>query len=164
MMRGTMLYAGSFDPITNGHLDIINRASGLCDKLIIGVIVNKSKVARYSFEDRKAMIALATVHIANAEIDSFDGLLADYVAARRVGAVLRGLRASMDFEYEMQMAHMNARLYKGEAETVFLMASPEFSFISSSMVNEVFGLGGDVAGLVPDGVLEYMKRRVGIHG
>ncbi|GHU49384.1 phosphopantetheine adenylyltransferase [Clostridia bacterium] len=156
-MEGIMLYAGSFDPITNGHLDLINRASKLCERMIIGAIINKTKSPRYSFDDRKAMIALATSHLNNIEIDSFDGLLADYVKAKNVAIVLRGLRATTDFEYEMQMAQMNARLFGEKVETVFLMTKPEYSFVSSSIVNEVFGLGGDVSGLVPDPVLEYMK-------
>jgi pantetheine-phosphate adenylyltransferase len=157
-MKGNMLYAGSFDPITSGHLDLINRSSKLCERLIVGVTVNLSKKSRYSVEDRLAMIRLAVAHLDNVEIESFTGLLADYVKRRNVGAVVRGLRASMDFEYELQMAHMNARLYKNEVETLFLMTSPDYSFVSSSLVSEVFMLGGDVKGLVPDPVLEYMNR------
>jgi pantetheine-phosphate adenylyltransferase len=157
-MKGNMLYAGSFDPITSGHLDLINRSAKLCERLIVGVTVNLSKKSRYSVEDRLAMIRLAVAHLDNVEIESFTGLLADYVKRRNVGAVVRGLRASMDFEYELQMAHMNARLYKNEVETLFLMTSPDYSFVSSSLVSEVFMLGGDVKGLVPDPVLEYMNR------
>ena len=158
MNKRTMLYAGSFDPITNGHMDLINRASRLCDKLIIGVLINKSKVARYSIEERKEMIRLATGHIGNIIIDSFGGLLAEYVRIQNAGIVLRGLRAAMDFEYEIQTAQMNARLYPPHVETLFLMTSPEYSFVSSSIVNEVFDLGGDVSGLVPESVLEYMAN------
>ncbi|MDR0425521.1 MAG: pantetheine-phosphate adenylyltransferase [Clostridiales Family XIII bacterium] len=151
-----LLYAGSFDPLTNGHMDIIERGCALCGTLVIGVAKNHSKREKYPFDARSEMITLATGHLANVEIDSFDGLLADYVNSRGISAVLRGLRACADFEYEMQMAQMNARLYGG-AETIFLMAAPSYSFVSSSMVHEVFSLGGDVSGLVPDKVLEYMK-------
>ena len=157
-MNRIMLYAGSFDPITNGHLDLIKRAAKLCDTLIIGVITNKSKDARYSIEQRKEMIKLAASYVENLVIDSFDGLLAEYVKAKNAGIVLRGLRAATDFEYEMQMAQMNARLYSNDVETLFLMASPEYSFVSSSIINEVFDLGGDVSGLVPAPALEYMKK------
>jgi pantetheine-phosphate adenylyltransferase len=157
-MKELMLYAGSFDPITNGHLDLINRGSKLCERIIIGLIRNRSKVSRFSLEDRAEMIRLATLHLGNVKIDFFDGLLADYVKKEGVNVVLRGLRAAMDFEYEMQMAQMNARLYGDEAETLFLMTCPEYSFVSSSIVNEVFRLGDDISGLVPDAVLAYMKE------
>jgi pantetheine-phosphate adenylyltransferase len=157
-MKERILYAGSFDPVTNGHLDLINRASKLCERLVIGVIRNRSKNARYALADRMEMIRLATGHLRNVEIDSFDGLLADYVREKKINVVLRGLRATMDFEYEMQMAQMNARLYGSEVETIFLMTCPDFSFVSSSLVDEVFMLGGDISGLTPEAVLSYMKR------
>jgi pantetheine-phosphate adenylyltransferase len=153
-----MLYAGSFDPITNGHLDLINRSARLCDVLIVGIAENLSKKARYTVEDRAKMIRSAITHLDNVEIEGFTGLLAEYAKRRRVEAVVRGLRATMDFEYELQMAHMNARLYENGIETLFLMTSPAYSFVSSGLVSEVFMLGGDVTGLVPDPVLEYMKR------
>ncbi|MDR1135286.1 MAG: pantetheine-phosphate adenylyltransferase [Clostridiales Family XIII bacterium] len=156
-MKKKLLYAGSFDPVTNGHLDMITRACALCDDMVIGVVKNHSKKSRYSFDDRVSMIKLATVHLEHIEIDSFQGLLADYVKDRGINAVLRGLRANADFEYELQMAQMNARLFEGKIETVFLMTNPEYSFVSSSIIHEVFSLGGDVSGLVPDRVLEYMK-------
>jgi pantetheine-phosphate adenylyltransferase len=157
-MKGKMLYAGSFDPITNGHLDLINRSAKLCDRLIVCVTVNLSKKARYSVEDRLNMIRMATAHLGNVETDSFTGLLADYAKRIGVEAVVRGLRATMDFEYELQMAHMNARLYENGIETLFLMTNPAYSFVSSGLVSEVFMLGGDVEGLVPGSVLEYMKN------
>jgi pantetheine-phosphate adenylyltransferase len=160
-MKGTMLYAGSFDPITSGHLDLINRSAKLCERLLVGVTENLSKKARYSVADRLAMIRLAVPHLDNVEAESFTGLLADYVKRRNVSVVIRGLRASMDFEYELQMAHMNARLYEDGVETLFLMTSPDYSFVSSSLVNEVFLLGGDVEGLVPAPVLAYMRRLAG---
>jgi pantetheine-phosphate adenylyltransferase len=154
-----VLYAGSFDPITNGHLDLINRAAKLGDHLIVGVIENHSKKAFFSVDERKDMIAAATTHIPNVEVDDFSGLLADYVKKNNVDVVVRGLRATMDFEYEIQMAQMNARLYNNDVETIFLMTSPDYSFVSSSIVKEVFMLNGDIKGLVPDKVLEYMERK-----
>ncbi len=153
------LYAGSFDPVTAGHLDVINRASKLCDVLVVGVIENPSKSAAFSNEERMDMIRRATEHLSNIQIDSFSGLLADYVLKHDITVVIRGLRATMDFEYEIQMAQMNARLYNDQAETIFLMTNPGHSFISSSLMREVFALGGDIAGLVPDCVLDMMKSK-----
>jgi pantetheine-phosphate adenylyltransferase len=153
-----MLYVGSFDPVTNGHLDLINRSAKLCERLIVSVAENPSKRGRYSVEDRLRMLKPVIAHLDNAETDSFTGLLADYAKRRKVDAVVRGLRATMDFEYELQMAHMNARLYENGIETLFLMASPAYSFVSSGLVSEVFMLGGDVSGLVPESVLAYMKK------
>jgi pantetheine-phosphate adenylyltransferase len=153
------LYAGSFDPITAGHLDVINRASKLCDTLVVGVIQNPSKASAFTGEERMTMIRKATEHLPNIQIDRFDGLLAHYVLQHDITVVIRGLRATMDFEYEIQMAQMNARLYSNQAETIFLMTNPEHSFISSSLMREVFALGGDIAGLVPECVLEMMKSK-----
>lgn len=154
-----VLYAGSFDPVTNGHLDLINRAAKLGDHLIVGVIENHSKKALFTVEERKDMIAAATSHIPNIEVDDFSGLLADYVKQNNIDVVVRGLRATMDFEYEIQMAQMNARLYNNDVETIFLMTSPDYSFVSSSIVKEVFMLGGEINGLVPDKVLEYLEKK-----
>lgn len=154
-----VLYAGSFDPITNGHLDLINRAAKLGDQLIVGVIENRSKKAFFTVEERVDMIKTATSYIQNIEVDDFSGLLAEYVKQNNIDVVVRGLRATMDFEYEIQMAQMNARLYHDGVETIFLMTSPDYSFVSSSIVKEVFMLNGDIKGLVPDKVLEYMERK-----
>lgn len=154
-----VLYAGSFDPITNGHLDLINRAAKLGDHLIVGVIQNQSKQGFFTVEERVDMIRAAISHIPNIEVDHFSGLLADYVKKNGIDVVVRGLRATMDFEYEIQMAQMNARLYNNDVETVFLMTSPDYSFVSSSIVKEVFMLNGDIKGLVPDKVLEYMEKK-----
>jgi len=154
-----VLYAGSFDPITNGHLDLINRAAKLGDQLIVGVIQNRSKKPFFTVEERKDMIIAATSHIPNIEVDHFEGLLAEYVKRNNIDVVVRGLRATMDFEYEIQMAQMNARLYNNDVETIFLMTSPDYSFVSSSIVKEVFMLNGDIKGLVPDKVLEYMEKK-----
>ncbi|MDR0817552.1 MAG: pantetheine-phosphate adenylyltransferase [Clostridiales Family XIII bacterium] len=153
-----MLYAGTFDPVTNGHLDVIRRASRLCDKLIIGVLKNSAKKTQYTTEQRLEMITIATEGLENVVADQFDGLLADYVIGHGVSAVVRGLRAGVDFEYEIQMAQMNARLYKERAETIFLMTDPSHSFLSSSIVREVWSYGGDIEGLVPQKVFEYMQK------
>lgn len=154
-----VLYAGTFDPITNGHLDLIRRASKLCDKLIVGVMENKSKKPFFSSEERVKMINSCTNNLTNIEVMSFDGLMADYVNCNQIDAVVRGLRATMDFEFEIQMAQMNARLYNKDVETVFLMTTPQYSFISSSIVKEVFSLNGDVSGLVPKAVLKELKKK-----
>lgn len=153
------LYAGSFDPLTCGHLDLIKRAAKTCDKLVVGVIENPSKVPLFTVEERKKMIVAATANLENVEVDSFSGLLAEYVNENEFNLVVRGLRGNMDFEYEIQMAQMNARLYEGRVETIFLMTDPGYSFISSSMAKEVFSLGGSIEGLVPDVVLKQMKDK-----
>ncbi len=153
------LYAGSFDPLTNGHLDIITRASKLCDELVVGVIVNPSKKPMLSFEEREKLILEVTSELPNVKVGVFNGLLADYVNEGSFDIVIRGLRATTDFEIEMQMAQMNARLYAEKVETVFLMTAPEYSFVSSSMIKEVFNLDGNIEGLVPKEVLAFMKKK-----
>ncbi len=160
MKASKALYAGSFDPLTNGHLDIIRRASRMCGEVVVGVIINMSKKSMFSFEERMEMIRKATEDLPNVKVDMFSGLLADYVNQNGFDVVIRGLRATMDFEYEIQMAQMNARLYKDDVETVFLMTDPQFSFISSSMAKEVHSLGGSIKGLVPDNVLEAMDKKL----
>lgn len=158
MMR-TAIYAGSFDPVTNGHLDIIERAANMFDSLTVGIAVNSSKEPLFTLEERKYIIAKVTEHIPNIKIDVFNGLLADYVNKHSFDTVVRGLRATTDFEYEIQMAQMNARLYDENVETIFLMTDPRFSFMSSSMAKEVCSLGGSIQGLVPDCVLEKMNEK-----
>jgi len=158
MIEGKILYAGTFDPVTNGHLDVIKRAAKLCKTLIVGVLENSEKYCKYSVAERKKMLELATENIENVEVTSYKGLLADYVNENEIFAVVRGLRAAMDFEYEIRMAQMNAKLFKNGAETVFLMTHPAHSFINSSIVKEVFALGGCIEGLVPVKVYEYMKN------
>lgn len=154
-----VLFAGSFDPITCGHLDLMNRASALCETLVVGVVENQSKIPYFTVQERMEMIREATAHLDNVEVDCFSGLLADYVNANDIQAVVRGLRATMDFEYEIQMAQMNDRLYREGIETIFLMTTPNHSFISSSVIKEVFLLGGAIDGLVPENVLKYMKEK-----
>lgn len=155
-MKTKALYTGSFDPLTNGHLNIIERAAKLYDEVTVGIIINYSKKCMFSLEQRKAMIEEVLGHLDNVKVDCFSGLLADYVNAEGFNVVVRGLRATMDFEYEMQMAHMNARLFNETVETVFLMTEPEYSFVSSSMIKEVHMLGGSIDGLVPQEILNHM--------
>ena len=156
-MKTKALYTGSFDPLTNGHLNIIERAAKLYDELTIGIIVNPSKKCMFSLEERKYMIRETLKHLSNVKVECFSGLLADYVNENSFNVVVRGLRAAMDFEYEIQMAQMNARLFNEQVETVFLMTDPKYSFISSSMVKEVHTLGGCIEGLVPDEILKNMN-------
>ncbi|MBO4235401.1 MAG: pantetheine-phosphate adenylyltransferase [Firmicutes bacterium] len=153
------LYSGSFDPMTNGHLDIMRRASRMFDELTVGVVHNPNKTPLFSVEERVAMIEGATSDLGNVNVDSFTGLLADYVNEKRFDAVVRGLRATSDFEYEIQMAQMNAELFDTGIESVFLMTSPEYSFISSSMIKEVVSLGGHVENLIPEIVLTEIKKK-----
>ena len=158
-MSRRALYTGSFDPITNGHLDIIKRASRMFDELTVGVIVNPSKKCLFTEQERVDMIKEVVKDLDNVKVDTFKGLLADYVNKGGFDLVVRGLRATTDFEYEIQMAQMNAKLFNEGVESVFLMTSPEYSFISSSMIKEVVELNGDVDGLVPDLVLKKMKEK-----
>lgn len=160
-MKTKALYTGSFDPLTNGHFNIIERAAKLYDELTIGIIVNPSKKSMFSLDERVDMIIDAVKSFENVKVDCFSGLLADYVNENGFNVVVRGLRATMDFEYEIQMAHMNARLFNDTVETVFLMTDPKYSFISSSMMKEVHSLGGSIDGLVPDEILKRMDRLSG---
>ena len=153
------IYSGSFDPMTNGHLDIMRRASRMFDELTIGVVHNPNKTPLFSVEERVAMIESATSDLGNVSVDSFTGLLADYVNENKFDAVVRGLRATSDFEYEIQMAQMNAELFDKGIESVFLMTSPEYSFISSSMIKEVVSLGGNVENLILEIVLTEIKKK-----
>lgn len=153
------LYSGSFDPMTNGHLDVIERAARMFDELVVGVVFNPNKKPLFTLDERVKMIREATRGIANVRVDDFQGLLAHYVNDNGYDAVVRGLRATSDFEYEIQMAQMNAMLFNPGVESVFLMTSPKYSFISSSMIKEVVSLGGSVEGLVPENILREIKRK-----
>jgi len=153
------IYPGSFDPITNGHLDLIARASRLVGKLIVAVLRNQGKSPLFSIEERTEMLREVACPYSNVEIGSFDGLLVDYAAQRGANLIFRGIRAISDYEHELQMALMNRRL-RPEIETAFLMSGEAYSFVSSHLVKEVASLGGDVSGLVPPVVAERLKRRV----
>ncbi len=154
------LYPGSFDPITNGHLDLIQRGARLFDKLIVSILRNERKEPLFSVEERAVMLREVVADYPNVEVGSFDGLLVDYATSRSATVVLRGIRAISDYEYELQMALMNRRL-RPEVETVFLMANEAYSFISSRLVKEVFSLGGNIAGLAPPLVEARMRERIG---
>jgi pantetheine-phosphate adenylyltransferase len=149
---------GSFDPVTNGHIDIISRASALFDEVVVAVGVNKSKKRLFSPEERIEMLAEACSPYANVRIDSFDGLLTDFCKHHDVHAIVKGLRAVSDFDYELQMAQMNSSL--SGIETVFVPTSPEYSFLASSLVKEVATYGGDVSGLIPPFVLDRLTARL----
>ena len=157
-MKTKALYTGSFDPLTNGHYNIIERAAKLYDELTVGIIVNPSKKSMFTLEERELMIRETLKGLPNVKVGNFSGLLADYVNDNDFNVVVRGLRAAMDFEYEIQMAQMNARLFDEHVETVFLMTDPQYSFLSSSMIKEVHSLGGSIDGLVPDAILEKMNE------
>ena len=149
---------GSFDPVTNGHLDVIERASRLYDQVTVGVLVNASKSGLFEVEERIAMLREVTAELGNVTVDSFQGLLVDYCRERDIPVVVKGLRAVSDFDYELQMSQMNNRLTG--LETLFVATNPEYSFLSSSLVKEVASWGGDVSGLVPDPVLRRLRERL----
>ena len=153
------IYPGSFDPITNGHLDLIQRGSRMFDRLIVSILRNDAKQALFSVDDRMEMLREVVAVYPNVTVDSFEGLLVEHAAAQSASVLLRGIRAISDYEYELQMALMNRRLAP-ELETVFMMANESYSFISSRLVKEVFGLGGNISGLVPPSVEERLRRRM----
>jgi pantetheine-phosphate adenylyltransferase len=155
----TAIYPGSFDPITNGHLDLIRRGSRLFDRLIVSVLRNEAKQPLFTAEERMEMLRQVVNGYPNIQVDSFDGLLVGHAATHSATVLLRGIRAISDYEYELQMALMNRRL-NPELETVFLLANEAYSFISSRLVKEVFSLGGNISGLVPPSVEERLKRRM----
>ena len=154
----TAIYPGSFDPITRGHVDIIGRAARLCDTLVVVVMKNVHKQGAFTVNERLDMIERACAGIKNVRICAWEGLLVECARVHKADAVVRGLRAANDFEYEFQMAQLNRRLY-AQAETLFIMTSPEYAYISSSAVREIASFGGDVSALVPETILEDVKRR-----
>lgn len=157
-METKALYSGSFDPLTMGHMNIIERAAKLYDEVTVGVIDNPQKKTMFSLEEREEMIRDALSGLDNVRVDHFSGLLAGFVNEGGYNVVVRGLRGTTDFDYEIQMAQMNARLFNENVETVFLMTDPRYSFISSTMVKEVNSLGGDINGLVPVEILKRMSE------
>ena len=144
----TVIYPGSFDPLTNGHLDVVQRATKLFDRVIVAVARNESKHPLFSLEERVQMVAHAVRQLPHVEVDSFEGLLMDYVERRSAQAVIRGLRAVSDFEFEFQLALMNRKLNE-RIETIFMMPKDTYTFLSSRIVKEIASLGGDVSAFVP---------------
>jgi pantetheine-phosphate adenylyltransferase len=159
-MARAALCPGTFDPVTNGHLDIIERAGRHFDQVVVAVLENAGKATPlFSVDERVAMLKEAVADLANVEVDSFSGLLVDYAARRGTAIVVKGLRAVSDFDYEFQMAQMNHRL--AGVETFFMTTNPKWSYLSSSLVREVARLGGDVTGLVPAVVAERLGEKLG---
>ena len=154
----TAVYPGTFDPITNGHSDLVARAARLFDQVIVAISVNPGKNPAFTLEQRVSLAQEVLTGMDNVEVCAFDNLLVDFVRQRNADVILRGLRAVSDFEYEFQMALMNRRLYP-EVETVFLTPKEEYLYLSSRLVREVVALGGDVTGLVPDEVRRHLEIR-----
>ena len=157
-MSTLAVYPGSFDPLTNGHVDIISRGARLFDRIIVAVLVNAEKAPLFSMEERVEIARAVFKHEAKVEVDTFEGLLVDYVERRNAQVIVRGLRAVSDFEFEFQMALMNQRL-KPKIETVFMMPAEQYTYISSRLIKEVFSLGGRVHGLVPELVEERLRGK-----
>ena len=155
----TVIYPGSFDPLTNGHLDVIQRASKLFDKVIVAVAKNESKKPLFPLRERVRLVAGAVKEMPNVEVDSFQGLLVDYVEGRSGQAIIRGLRAVSDFEFEFQLALMNRKLNE-KVETIFMMPKDTYTFLSSRIVKEIARLGGDVSSFVPGHVRQALNRRL----
>jgi len=155
----TAVYPGSFDPATNGHIDIIKRSGALFDKVIVAVLINPNKSPLFSVEERVDILRRTCGDIKNVEIDSFSGLLIDYCKSKNANVIVKGLRAVSDFEYELQMAHMNKKLNQ-EIETVFIMTSSRYSYLSSSLVKEVAQFGGCIRGLVPEIIEKEIYERL----
>ena len=151
------LCPGSFDPVTNGHLDIIGRAAQLYDELVVAVFINQAKSSLFSVEERREMLEEATAGYGNVTIDTFQGLIVDYCRERSIPVMVKGLRAISDFDYELQMAQMNRGL--AGVDTLFMPTNPEYSFLASSLVKEIAKWGGDVSPLVPPNVLKRLQER-----
>ncbi len=153
------VYPGSFDPLTNGHLDIIRRGAHLFDRLIVAILENEGKSPLFTVAERKGLIAACVKGIPGVEVQSFSGLLVDFMEHFRATVVVRGIRAVSDYEYELQMALMNRELNPG-VETIFMLPAVEYTYVSSRLIKEVFRLGGDITRLVPPQVLESLKARL----
>ncbi len=158
MSKRTVIYPGTFDPFTNGHLDIVQRGLRIFDYLIVGVAPNQKKNTLFSIEERLAMTRETLKGYRKVTVERFDSLLVEYVAERKGVAIIRGLRAVSDFEYEMQMALMNRRL-SSEIETAFMMPSEEYSYLTATIVKEISSLGGSVRGLVPANVEKALRKK-----
>ena len=161
-MGATALCPGTFDPVTNGHLDVIERACRHFDRLVVAVLQNPSKEALFSVEERVTLLKEVTAELRGVEVTSFNGLLVDFAGQLGAGVIVKGLRAMTDFDYELQMAQMNHRL--SGIETFFMTTSPEWSYLASSLVKDVARHGGDVSGLVPPVVAERLRERLGRSG
>ena len=157
MRKVAAIYPGSFDPITNGHLDVVRRAATMFDRVVVAVARNAEKTPLFTVAERVAMTRVAVRHLRNVVVDDFDGLLVNYARRQKAAVVIRGLRAVSDFEYEFQMALMNRRL-NPQVETIFLTPKDEYTFISSKLVKEIAELGGDVSDFVPRDVKVALKR------
>jgi pantetheine-phosphate adenylyltransferase len=153
------VYPGSFDPLTNGHVDIITRGARLFDRIIVAILINSEKSPLFTMDERVDIARQVFRDVPNLEVDTFDGLLVDYVERRKAQVIVRGLRAVSDFEFEFQMALMNQRL-NGKIETIFMMPAEQYTYTSSRLIKEVFRLGGRVHGLVPDMVEERLRRKL----
>ena len=153
------VYPGSFDPLTNGHVDIITRGARLFDRIVVAILVNAEKAPLFSVPERIEIARAVFADQPNVEVDTFNGLLVDYVERRKAQVIVRGLRAVSDFEFEFQMALMNRRL-SPNVETVFMMPAEQYTYISSRLIKEVFALGGRVSGLVPELVEQRLKQKV----
>ena len=155
------VYPGSFDPLTNGHVDIIQRGAALFDRIVVAILVNRDKIPMFSVDERVDMTRAVFRSQPGVEVDTFEGLLVDYARGRQVDVIVRGLRAISDFEYEMQMALMNRRL-NSSLETVLMMPAESYTYVSSRLVKEVFSLGGSIRGLVPESVESRMAEKTGL--
>lgn len=160
MKERSAIYPGSFDPLTNGHLSIINRTLKIFDKLVVAILTNPQKTPLFSLDERISMIKEVLKDKPNIEVESFDGLLVDYVVKKRTNVIIKGLRALSDFEYEFQMAIMNRKLNR-EIESVFLMTDFRWLYISSTIIKEVAKFGGEISGLVPPLVCKKVKEKYG---
>lgn len=158
-MQRIAIYPGSFDPVTNGHLDIIKRGLKLFDRVIVAIMDNPAKASLFTVEERREMLEISLKSFSNVEIDTFDGLTVDYAAEKKALAILRGMRAVSDFEYEFQLALMNRRLNR-DIQTVFLMTGLRWIFTSSSIIKEAAGFGGNINGMVPSIVNERLKEKL----